>query len=49
MLDNDEEYKQEFRELVMKLNELVTKQGDMYERIKTTDASFGELWKYEKF
>lgn len=48
-LDTDEEYKAGFRELVVKLNDLVTKQGQIYENMKAADASFGELWKYEYF
>jgi hypothetical protein len=48
-LDTDEEYKAGFRDLVVKLNDLVTKQGQIYENMKAADESFGELWKYEYF
>ena len=31
------------------MNDLVSKQGEMYDKIKAADAAFGELWKFEKF
>ena len=49
LLDNDQDYKSGFRDLVLKLNDMVTQQGEMYERIKGADAAFGNMHKFDFF
>ena len=48
-INSDKEYTDAYRDMVVKQNNIVTKQGKIYEQIKRADAAFGEMWKFENF